>query len=177
MVAHKGPAFPQERRSRNSSPQAPHPSPNALFQRDTGQAASIFQRLCIFYIFYLFEINRNISVNRLWSIFSLKCFAFQTIRPVASRKKRSFSARFGPGGAVPPPRDFSSSKAKRPRVPQGPRQERTDRRRPSARERCAAGAPFPQRPRRPPRTAGRARTAARERCAPSRASPPAAAPA
>ena len=32
-LAHKGPAFPQERRSRNSSPQAPHPSPNALFQR------------------------------------------------------------------------------------------------------------------------------------------------
>ena len=37
----------------------------------------------------------------LQSIFSLKCFAFQTIRPVVSRKKRGFSAHFGPGGAVP----------------------------------------------------------------------------
>ena len=32
---------------------------------------------------------------------SLKCFAFQTIRPVVPRKKRGFSAHFGPGGAVP----------------------------------------------------------------------------
>ena len=38
------------------------------------------------------------------SIFSLKRCAFQTIRPVVSRKKRGFSAHFGPGGAVPPPR-------------------------------------------------------------------------
>ena len=37
------------------------------------------------------------------NIFSLKCVAFQTLRPVALRKIR-FSARFGPGGAVPPPR-------------------------------------------------------------------------
>ena len=47
------------------------------------------------------------------SIFSLKCFAFQTIRPVVLRKKRGFSAHFGPGGAVPPPRVSPFSKLKR----------------------------------------------------------------
>ena len=47
------------------------------------------------------------------SIFSLKCFAFQTIRPVVSRKKHGFSAHFGPGGAVPPPRVLPFSKLKR----------------------------------------------------------------
>ena len=36
----------------------------------------------------------------LLSIFSLKLTAFQTIRPVVSRKKRGFSAHFGPGGAA-----------------------------------------------------------------------------
>ena len=41
------------------------------------------------------------------SIFSLKCCAFQTIRPVVSRKKRGFSAHFGPGGAVLPPSRFT----------------------------------------------------------------------
>ncbi|HIX41527.1 hypothetical protein [uncultured Desulfovibrio sp.] len=35
------------------------------------------------------------------SIFSLERFAFQTMRSVVSRKKRDFSALFGPGGAVP----------------------------------------------------------------------------
>ena len=43
----------------------------------------------------------------------MKSFAFQTIRPVVSRKKRGFSAHFGPGGAVPPPRVSSFSKLKR----------------------------------------------------------------
>ena len=47
------------------------------------------------------------------SNFSLKCFAFQTIRPVVSRKKRGFSAHFGPGGAMPPPRVSPFAKAKR----------------------------------------------------------------
>ncbi|MCI7569609.1 MAG: hypothetical protein MSH25_09685 [Desulfovibrio sp.] len=47
----------------------------------------------------------------LWSNFSLKRCAFPTIRPVVSRKKRGFSARFGPGGAVPPPRIFTFFKA------------------------------------------------------------------
>ncbi|MCI7568320.1 MAG: hypothetical protein MSH25_02945, partial [Desulfovibrio sp.] len=42
----------------------------------------------------------------LQSNFSLKRCAFQTIRPVVSRKKRGFSAHSGPGGAVPPPRVF-----------------------------------------------------------------------
>ena len=46
-------------------------------------------------------------------LFSLKRNAFQTIRPVVSRKKRGFSAHFGPGGAVLPPRVLPSSKAKR----------------------------------------------------------------
>ena len=46
------------------------------------------------------------------SIFRLKRFAFQTIRPVVSRKKRGFSAHFGSGGAVPPPRILPFSKAK-----------------------------------------------------------------
>ena len=36
-------------------------------------------------------------------IFSLKRCAFQTIRPVVSRKKRGFSAQFRTGGAVLPP--------------------------------------------------------------------------
>ncbi|WP_300806907.1 hypothetical protein [uncultured Desulfovibrio sp.] len=48
-----------------------------------------------------------------WSIISLKRLAFQTIRPVVSRKKRGFSAHFGPGGAVLPPRVLPFSKAKR----------------------------------------------------------------
>ena len=43
----------------------------------------------------------------------MKCFAFQTIRLVVSRKKRGFSAHFGQGGAVPPPRVSLFSKAKR----------------------------------------------------------------
>ena len=43
-------------------------------------------------------------------------FAFQTIRPVVSRKKRGFSAHFGPGGAVPPPRVSPFSKVKRSRA-------------------------------------------------------------
>ena len=51
---------------------------------------------------YADERCRGLGV--VWSIFSLKCFAFQTIRPVVSRKKRGFSAHFWPGGAVPPPR-------------------------------------------------------------------------
>ena len=45
--------------------------------------------------------------ERLRAFSSLKCFAFQTIRPVVSRKKRSFSAHFWPGGAVPPPSRFT----------------------------------------------------------------------
>ena len=53
------------------------------------------------------------KVETLWSIFSLKRCAFQTIRPVVSRKKRGFSAHFGPGGAVPPPRVPPFSKVKR----------------------------------------------------------------
>ena len=47
------------------------------------------------------------------SIFSLECFAFQTIRPVVSRKKRGFSAHFGPGGAVRRLRVSPFSKLKR----------------------------------------------------------------
>ena len=39
---------------------------------------------------------------------------FQTIRPVVSRKKRGFSAHFGPGCAVPPPRVSPLKKVKRP---------------------------------------------------------------
>ena len=54
------------------------------------------------------------KVETLWSIFSLKCRAFQTIRPVVSRKKRGFSAHFWPGGAVPPPRVSPLKKVKRP---------------------------------------------------------------
>ena len=46
------------------------------------------------------------------SIFRLMRFGFQTLRPVVSRKKRGFSARFGPGGAVPP-RVLPFSKARR----------------------------------------------------------------
>ncbi|MDM8216369.1 hypothetical protein QUW15_09450 [Desulfovibrio piger] len=49
----------------------------------------------------------------LLSIFSLKRCAFQTIRPVVSRKKRGFSAHFGPGGAVSPPRVSPFPKLKR----------------------------------------------------------------
>ncbi len=44
------------------------------------------------------------SRRKIQSIFNLKRCASQTIRPVVSRKKRGFSAHFGPGGAVPPPR-------------------------------------------------------------------------
>ena len=95
------------------SPQAPHPSPNALFQRGQGQTGSTFQRLCATHIFYLFEINKDISVNTPQGIFSLKRCALQSIRPVVSRKKRVFSARLGPDGAVPPPRIVSFSKIKR----------------------------------------------------------------
>ena len=46
------------------------------------------------------------------SIFRLMRFGFQTLRPVVSRKKRGFSARFEPGGAVPP-RVLPFSKARR----------------------------------------------------------------
>ncbi len=57
-----------------------------------------------------------------WNIFSLKCFAFQTIRLVVSRKKRGFSVYFGPGGAVPPPRVSPFSKVKRSKTgKEGPR--------------------------------------------------------
>ena len=50
--------------------------------------------------------------RELSNIFRLKRFALQTIRPGVSRKKRDFSAWFGPGGAVPPPRILPFSKAK-----------------------------------------------------------------
>ena len=43
----------------------------------------------------------------------MKRFAFQTIRPGVSRKKRGFSAWFGSGGAVPPPRVLSLKKIQR----------------------------------------------------------------
>ncbi len=36
------------------------------------------------------------------SIFSLKCFAFPTIQPAVSWKKRVFHAHFWPGGSVLP---------------------------------------------------------------------------
>lgn len=48
-----------------------------------------------------------------WSIFSLRRVALQTIQPVISRKKHGFSAHFGPGGAVAPPRVLPFSKEKR----------------------------------------------------------------
>ena len=53
--------------------------------------------------------------QNVWSNFSVKRCAFQTIRPVASRKNAVFPARFGPGGAVPPPRVSPFSKVKRSR--------------------------------------------------------------
>ena len=43
----------------------------------------------------------------------MKRCAFQTIRPVVSRKNRAFSAHFGPGGAVLPPRVSPFSNVKR----------------------------------------------------------------
>ena len=46
-----------------------------------------------------------------WSIFRLKRLAFQTIRSGVSRKKRGFSAWFGRGGAVLPPRVSPFSQA------------------------------------------------------------------
>ena len=47
----------------------------------------------------LFRPRAGASGDGTWSIFSLQCFAFQTIRPAVSWKKRGFSAHFGPGGA------------------------------------------------------------------------------
>ena len=49
----------------------------------------------------LFRLRAGASGGGTWSIFSLKCCTFQTIRPVVSWKKHGFSAHFGPGGAVP----------------------------------------------------------------------------
>ena len=46
-------------------------------------------------------------------LFSSRRVAFQTLRPVVSRKKRGFSAHFWPGGAVLPPRVSPFSKLKR----------------------------------------------------------------
>ncbi|MCI7569755.1 MAG: hypothetical protein MSH25_10425 [Desulfovibrio sp.] len=48
------------------------------------------------------------------SNFSLKCCAFQTIRPVISRKKCGFSTHFGPDVAVLPPRVFTFFKGETP---------------------------------------------------------------
>ena len=56
---------------------------------------------------------RGTSTDLHQSIFSLQRCTIQTIRPVVSRKKRSFSAHFWPGGAVPPPRVSPFSKLKR----------------------------------------------------------------
>ncbi|MCI7569282.1 MAG: hypothetical protein MSH25_07970, partial [Desulfovibrio sp.] len=61
----------------------------------------------------LWRVMPEADGNLFQSIFSLKCFAFQTIRPVVSRKKRGFSAHFWPGGAVTPPRVSPFSKLKR----------------------------------------------------------------
>ena len=49
---------------------------------------------------------------RIQSVFRLKRFALQSIRPGVSRKKRGISARFQPGSAVLPPRILPFSKAK-----------------------------------------------------------------
>ena len=67
-------------------------------------------------------LYRRTAPQAFQSNFSLKCFAFQTIRPVVSRKKRSFSAHFWPGGAVPPPRVSPFSKLKRSSIPFTPAQ-------------------------------------------------------
>ena len=96
------------------SPQGPPSFPQRVFSEGTQACGKYLSRgICSFFIFYLFEINRKISVNRRWSIFSLKYFIFQTIRPVVSWKKRGFSAHFGPGDAVPPLRVAPFSKVKR----------------------------------------------------------------
>lgn len=57
------------------------------------------------------EARRDLLIMSL-EHFYLKRFAFQIIRSVAS-KKRSFSAVFRPGGAVPPPHVSPFSKIKR----------------------------------------------------------------
>ncbi len=46
------------------------------------------------------------------SMFRVKRFAFHSVRPVVSRKKRGFSVLLGLGDAVPPPRIPPFSKAK-----------------------------------------------------------------
>ena len=58
------------------------------------------------------EVPARRSAEPLDSILSLQHFAFQTIRPGVSRKKRGFSAHFGPGGAVLPPRNLPLAKAR-----------------------------------------------------------------
>ena len=53
------------------------------------------------------KVSLNLFLHSDMSIFGLQRVALQTVRPAVSRKKRGFSVRFGPGGAVPQPRVFT----------------------------------------------------------------------
>ena len=81
---------------------SPHPPPNALY---SGGCTARQRRR-----FPVITVPRNCKEEQFRGIvvsglehFQFEMLCISTIRPVVSRKKRSFSAHFGPGGAVPPP--------------------------------------------------------------------------
>ena len=82
------------------SPQSPQPFPSALLSGESQETekALFFRSLwagrrCAAASRFIF-----FKVETLWSIFSLKRFAFQTIRPVVSRKLNTASCPSGPCG-------------------------------------------------------------------------------
>ena len=81
---------------------SPHPPPNALY---SGGCTARQRRR-----FPVITVPRNCKEEQFRGIvvsglehFQFEMLCISTIRPVVSRKKRSFSAHFGPGSAVPPP--------------------------------------------------------------------------
>ena len=76
----------------------PPPRRQKVLYAKLRRLASLFSELFPFRP-RLFRPRAGASGDGTWSIFSLQCFAFQTIRPAVSWKKRGFSAHFGPGGA------------------------------------------------------------------------------
>ena len=94
------PSFPQRAFTGGRVRDARRPAPK------TNEAWTVFFALSN-------EITWKICVDRPWNIFSVKRFAFQTIRPVVSQKNAVFPLAFGWAALCCPPRVLPFSSARR----------------------------------------------------------------